>query len=109
MGHAGFDAALKRRDRALAVAAVKIPGSLPDHGDRRAVLAEWILSHDCRLVQEIFPKTSLDEHNANVLPACHHPRKRVIQYPETALKGPKGRSVLDRPVKPGDDSLGVVT
>src|SRR5215470_2529881 len=45
MGHASFDAALKRRDRALAVAAVEIPGALSDHGNLRAVLAEWILSH----------------------------------------------------------------
>ena len=35
MGHAEIDAAAQRRDRALAVAAIEIPGALPDHGDAR--------------------------------------------------------------------------
>ncbi len=43
MGHAEVDAALERRDRLFAVAAVEIPGALPDHGDVGAVLAEWFL------------------------------------------------------------------
>jgi hypothetical protein len=34
----------------------------------------------------------------------HHPRRRVIQYSEASVMDPKGRGVLDRPVKPDDDS-----
>src|SRR6201995_562141 len=46
MGHAALDAALERRDRLFAVAAVEIPGALPDHGDVGTVLAEWFMLHD---------------------------------------------------------------
>src|SRR5262249_10532656 len=55
MGHAGLDAALKRRDRALAVAAVEIPGALPDHGNLGAAFAEGILSHDRLTGPELGP------------------------------------------------------
>ena len=41
-----FNAALQRRDRGLAVAAVEIPGALPDHGDIAAAGAELFLFHD---------------------------------------------------------------
>ena len=43
---AAFDAAPKRRDRLLAVAAVEIPGALPDHRDIGAAFAEWFGFHD---------------------------------------------------------------
>ncbi len=33
MGHAEVDAAAQCGDRALAIAAIEIPGALPDHGD----------------------------------------------------------------------------
>ena len=45
VGHAEIDAAAQRRDRALAIAAIDIPGALPDHGDFWAVTAEWLNSH----------------------------------------------------------------
>jgi len=32
MGHAEIEAAGKRRNRALAIAAIDVPGALPDHG-----------------------------------------------------------------------------
>ena len=35
---------------------------------------------------------------------CHHPRRRMIQYSRDVCDQPRGRGVLDRPVKPGDDS-----
>src|SRR5262245_65147270 len=57
MGHARFDTALKRRNRALAVAVVEIPGALPDHGNLRAALAEGLLSH-C-LLRLLFPFSPL--------------------------------------------------
>ena len=44
VGHAKFDAAAQRRDRALAIAAIDIPGTLPDHGNFWAVTAEILLS-----------------------------------------------------------------
>jgi hypothetical protein len=43
--HPGFDATTKRRDRRLAVAAVEIPGALPDHGYVGAAGAEFFLIH----------------------------------------------------------------
>jgi len=36
----------RTRDGGLAVAAVEIPGALPDHGYIRAVVAEFLLFHD---------------------------------------------------------------
>jgi hypothetical protein len=36
--------------------------------------------------------------------ACHHPRKRVIQYAAAVVLDLQRFGVLDRPVKPGDDS-----
>jgi hypothetical protein len=65
MGHAGLDAALKRRNGSLAVAAVEIPGALPDHGDRRAALAERILSHALASSEEL-AEVTLDEGDAKV-------------------------------------------
>ena len=41
MGHAGFDAPAQRGDGGLAVAAVEIPGALPDHGYVRAMLPNF--------------------------------------------------------------------
>ena len=46
MGHAEIDAAPQRGDRALAIAAIDIPGALPDHGHLRAAWAELLLSQD---------------------------------------------------------------
>ena len=46
MGHAGFDAPAKCGDRRLAVAAVEIPGALPDHGYVGAMSAEFFLIQD---------------------------------------------------------------
>src|SRR6202171_5419497 len=40
MGHAEIDAAAQRGDRAFAIAAVDVPGALPDHTHWRTVLAE---------------------------------------------------------------------
>src|SRR4051812_50079115 len=39
MGHALVDAALKRRNRTLAVAAVEIPGAPPHYGNPRAAVS----------------------------------------------------------------------
>ncbi|HVQ68172.1 MAG TPA: hypothetical protein VMT08_11795, partial [Bradyrhizobium sp.] len=39
---------------------------------------------------------------------CRHPRRRVTQYPRDDCEVPRRRGVLDRPVKPGDDSVVVV-
>src|SRR4029079_13008217 len=44
--HAELDAAAKRCNRALAVAAIEIPGALPDHGNVRAALAALFVIHD---------------------------------------------------------------
>ena len=41
-----LDAPAQRGDGGLAVAAVEIPGALPDHGYVRAVRAEFFLFHD---------------------------------------------------------------
>ena len=46
MGHAGFDATAQRGDGGLAVAAVEIPGALPDHGNVGAMRAEFFLLQD---------------------------------------------------------------
>jgi len=46
VGHAEIDAAAQRSDRASAIAAVDIPGALPDHGYLWTVLAEFLLSQD---------------------------------------------------------------
>jgi hypothetical protein len=35
---------------------------------------------------------------------CHRPRRRAIQYSRDASDESRGRGVLDRPVKPDDDS-----
>ena len=40
-----FEAALKRRDRLFAVAAVEIPSTLPDRGDVGTAFAEWFGFH----------------------------------------------------------------
>ena len=50
MGHAEIDATPQRRDRSLAVAAIEIPGALPDHGYVRAVCAEFF-RRNVRLVR----------------------------------------------------------
>ena len=42
MGHAEIDAAFECRDSTLAVAAIEIPGALPDHGYVGAVSAEFL-------------------------------------------------------------------
>ena len=47
VGHAEFDAAAQRRDRAVAVAAIDIPGALPDHGDVGPAHAELFGFHVC--------------------------------------------------------------
>jgi hypothetical protein len=36
-------------------------------------------------------------------PGRHRPRRRAIQYPRDSDAKSRGRGVLDRPVKPGDD------
>ena len=41
MGHAEIEATPQRGDCALAIAAVDIPGALPDDGDRRTAWPEW--------------------------------------------------------------------
>ena len=46
VGHAGFDAPAQRGDGGLAVAAIEIPGALPDHGYGRAMRAEFFLFQD---------------------------------------------------------------
>ncbi len=46
MRHAGFDAPAQRGDGGLAVAAIEIPGALPDHGYGRAMRAEFFLFQD---------------------------------------------------------------
>src|SRR4051794_25133738 len=38
---------------------------------------------------------------------CHHPRKRMIQYVAAFVLDHWRRGVLDRPVKPGDDTFEV--
>ena len=38
---------------------------------------------------------------------CHHPRRRVIQYAAAVVIHHWRLGILDRPVKPGDDSVGV--
>ena len=48
MGHAEIDAAAQRRDRVVAMAAVDIPGALPDHRHLSAAAAECLRSH-CQL------------------------------------------------------------
>jgi hypothetical protein len=45
MGHAELDAAAQCRDRALAVAAIDVPGALPDQGDVLAGMAEDFRFH----------------------------------------------------------------
>src|ERR1700759_5162053 len=45
MGHAEIDSVLQCRDRALAVAAIAVPGALPDHGDGRTAFAERTKVH----------------------------------------------------------------
>src|SRR6185437_14630110 len=45
MGHAEIDAMTKRRHRALAIAAIEIPGALPDHRDF-AGMVEFFVLHD---------------------------------------------------------------
>src|SRR3954447_5939159 len=45
MRHAEIDAPAQRRDRGGTIAAVDIPGALPDHGYLRAARAEWVLPH----------------------------------------------------------------
>src|SRR4051794_19317150 len=32
--------------------------------------------------------------------SCRHPRRRVTQYPETSMIGPRSRGVLDHPQEP---------
>ncbi|MGY3696412.1 hypothetical protein ACVIGA_006492 [Bradyrhizobium sp. USDA 3240] len=39
---------------------------------------------------------------------CHAPRKRGIQYAAAVELGTAVSGILDRPVKPGDDSFGWV-
>ena len=63
MGHAEIDAALQRRDRALAVAAVEIPGALPDHGDLRGRLAEGFCVA-CRTLMHLRHADIGDQHRA---------------------------------------------
>src|SRR3954463_9132763 len=46
MRHAEIDAPAQRRDRGGAIAAVDMPGALPDHGYLRAPRAEWMRLHD---------------------------------------------------------------
>src|ERR1700736_6025333 len=48
--HAEMYAAAQRRSCRLAIAAIDIPGALPDHGDLRAVLAEFLLSQGAPLM-----------------------------------------------------------
>jgi hypothetical protein len=38
--------------------------------------------------------------------SCHHPRRRMIQYAAASRFIISASAILDRPVKPGDDSLG---
>src|SRR6185437_2651115 len=45
MGHAEIKAMTQRRHRALAIAAIEIPGALPDHGNV-AGMAEFFMVHD---------------------------------------------------------------
>ena len=45
MGHAEIDAAAQGCDRAVAIAAVDIPGALPDHGHLRTAAAELPRPH----------------------------------------------------------------
>jgi hypothetical protein len=44
MGHAEIDAAPQGSDRAVAIAAIDIPGALPDRGHQRTAFAELLLS-----------------------------------------------------------------
>ncbi len=45
--HAEIDATAQACDRGRAFAVVDVPGALPDHGHLRAVLPEFLFSHDC--------------------------------------------------------------
>ena len=45
VGHAELDATAQRRDSVSAVAAIDVPGALPDHGDFRPAAAEFFLLH----------------------------------------------------------------
>jgi hypothetical protein len=37
--------------------------------------------------------------------SCHHPQKRMIQYAAASRSIAGASGILDRPVKPGDDSF----
>ncbi|SHH42185.1 hypothetical protein SAMN05443248_4757 [Bradyrhizobium erythrophlei] len=37
--------------------------------------------------------------------SCHHPRRRMIQYAAASRSIAGASAILDRPVKPGDDSF----
>jgi hypothetical protein len=46
MDHAELDPSAQRRDRTLAIAAIDMPGPLPDHGHVGTIAAEFFLSQD---------------------------------------------------------------
>ncbi len=80
MDHAEIDAAAQGGDRAAAVAAVDIPGALPDHRDLRTVVAEFLLSHDHLATPMLVGRL-------HGLPRHCEPMGRRVAPPDDRLRG----------------------